>query len=75
MTTLLDTIKNEVVNTLGIENFTVVNEMSIIVDGHEKFQVVNESVAEEVLEDFKNYDGFAADNFDFEGETYYFVKQ
>ena len=75
MKTLNETIKTEVVNQLSIENFEVVNEISIMVDGKEKYQVVPEEVAETILEDFKNYDGFKAANFDFEGVTYYFVKQ
>ncbi len=40
-----------------------------------KYQVVDEGTAKEVIEDFKNYDGFPAPSFEFEGETYYFVKQ
>jgi hypothetical protein len=75
MQNLNETIRAEVKNQLGIEIFEVVNEISIMVDGREKYQVVPEEVAETVLEDLKNYDGFKAANFDFEGVTYYFVKQ
>ncbi|MFH2032065.1 MAG: hypothetical protein ABIJ40_15830 [Bacteroidota bacterium] len=74
MKNLTETIRTEAEN-LGVENFEVVNETSIIIEGREKYQVVPEQVAEEVLEDFKNYDGFEAHSFDFEGVTYYFVKQ
>ena len=75
MKTLNETIRTEVENQLGIENFEVVNEVSIMVEGREKYQVVPEEVAETVLEDFRNYDGFKAAKFDFEDVTYYFVKQ
>jgi len=75
MKTLNETIRTEAKNQLGIDNFEVVNEVSIMVEGREKYQVVPEEVAETVLEDFKNYDGFKAANFYFEGVTYYFVKQ
>lgn len=75
MKTLEQTIREEAESQLGIETFEVVNETSIMVDGREKYQVVPEQVAETVLEDFKNYDGFKAANFNFEGVTYYFVKQ
>lgn len=75
MKTLNETIRQEVESQLGIETFEVVNETSIMVEGREKYQIVPEEVAETVLEDFKNYDGFKAANFDFDGVTYYFVKQ
>lgn len=75
MKNLNETIREEAKNQLGIETFEVVNETSIMVEGREKYQVVPEEVAETVLEDFKNYDGFKAANFDFEGINYYFVKQ
>lgn len=55
--------------------FEIKNECSVMVDGREVFQVQPEEVAKEVLEDFKNFDGFEAASFDFNGETYYFVKQ
>lgn len=74
MKNLTETIRTEAEN-LGIENFEVVNETSIRVEGREKYQVVPEKFAVEVLEDFRNYDGFPAHSFDFEGETYYFVMQ
>lgn len=73
MKNLTETIKTEAEN-LGIEKFEV-NEVSIMVEGREKYQVVPEEVAETILEDFKNYDGFEAHSFDFNGLTYYFVKQ
>jgi len=72
MKNLTETIRTEAEN-LGIENFEV-NEVSIMVEGREKYQVVPELLAEEVLEDFKNYDGFEAHSFEFDGVTYYFVK-
>ena len=75
MKNLNETIREEAKNQLGIETFEVVNETSIMVEGREKYQVVPEKVAETVLEGYRNYDGFKAANFDFEGITYYFVKQ
>lgn len=75
MKTLTETIKQEIIENGLVENFEIVDDYSVRVDGKEKFQVQPKNVAEEVLEDFKNYDGFEAHSFDFEGETYYFVKQ
>lgn len=75
MKTLNETIRQEVESQLGTSTFEVVNETLIMVEGREKYQVVPEQVAETVLENFKNYDGFKAANFDFDGVTYYFVKQ
>lgn len=75
MTNLIDIIRTEAENQLGIENFEVLNEVSIVVNGVEKYQVVPKEVAETVLADFCNCDGFNAANFDYEGTTYYFVKQ
>jgi len=74
MKNLTETIRTEAVN-LGITNFEVVNEVSIMVEGREIYQVIPEKVACEVIEDFINYDSFRAHNFDFDGVTYYFVKQ
>jgi hypothetical protein len=74
MKTLTETIRTEAVN-LGITNFEVVNEVSIMVEGREIYQVIPEKVAITVIEDFINHDGFVAHSFDFDGVTYYFVKQ
>jgi len=74
MKNLTETIRTEAVN-LGIINFDVVNEVSIMVKGREIYQVVPEKVACEVIEDFINHDGFGAHSFDYDGVTYYFVKQ
>ena len=79
MKTLEQTIRQEAEN-LGMTNFRI-SEDCVVLDIYdensqlEKYQIVPEEVAETVLEDFKNYDGFRAANFDFEGVTYYFVKQ
>jgi len=73
MKNLTETIRTEAEN-LGIENFEVIKEVCIIIEGREKYQVVPELLAEEVLEDLKNYDGFEAHSFEFDGVTYYFVK-
>lgn len=75
MKNLTDTIRKEIIENDLVENFEIINDCSIVVEGKEKFQVQPENVAEEVLEDFKNYDGFHAHSFDFDGETYFFVKQ
>lgn len=79
MKTLEQTIREEAEN-LGMTNFKIAEDCGVlaIYDENsqlEKYQIVPEEVAETVLEDFKNYDGFKAANFDFEGVTYYFVKQ
>lgn len=79
MKTLEQTIREEAEN-LGMTNFRISQDCSVlaIYDENtqlEKYQIVPEQVAITVLEDFKNYDGFKAANFDFEGITYYFVKQ
>jgi len=75
MKTLKEQITSEVKNQMGYTDFSVNENNEVIMNGHAKFQVVPESVASKVIEDFRNYDGFKAVNFDFEGETYYFVKQ
>jgi YHS domain-containing protein len=75
MKNLTETIRQEIIENDLVENFEIINECSVMVNGKEKFQVQPENVAQEVLEDFKNYDGFEAHSFNCKGETYYFVKQ
>lgn len=72
--TLTEKVRSEA-EKYGIEDFEVVDEISIRINGREKYQVVPEKYAVEVLDNFRNYDGFPAHSFDFEGETYYFVLQ
>ena len=75
MKNLIETIKYEVKTQMEFTNFAVNENNEVMINGKAKFQVLPEEVAETVLDDFKNYDGFKAVNFDFEGVTYYFVKQ
>lgn len=73
---LLSAIKKAVKDILGISKFEIKNGgMSVYVGGKEKYQVLPESEAKDVLENFKDYDGFPAKHFDYKGETYYFIKQ
>lgn len=74
MKNLTEKIRTEA-EKIGIENFEIVNEISIRIEGREKYQVVPENIAVEVLENYRNYDGFPAHSFEFEDVTYYFVKQ
>jgi len=50
-----------------------------IIENNTSYHVYDEKTASEVAENedgsFRNYDGSECINFDFEGETYYFVKQ
>ena len=60
---------------LGLEEFQIKNNSVLDQTGREVYQIQPENIAREVLEDFRNFDGFPAHSFDFEGVTYYFVKQ
>ena len=60
---------------LGLEEFQIQNNSVLDQNGREVYQIQPENIAREVLEDFRNFDGFTAHSFDFEGVTYYFVKQ
>jgi hypothetical protein len=79
MKTLKETIKEEAEN-LGMTNFKIAEDCGILAIYNEdsrleKYQILPENEAANVLEDFRNYDGFKAANFEFEGVTYFFVKQ
>ena len=58
-----------------LEEFEIQNNSVLDQNGREVYQIQPENIAREVLEDFRNFDGFPAHSFDFEGTTYYFVKQ
>ena len=75
MTTFNDKIRQEVESQLGIETFDILSDTSIMVNGREKFQVVSEDDAKEIIEDFINYDGYPAKYFEFDGIIYYFILQ
>jgi len=60
---------------LGLEEFQIKNNSVLDQTGREVYQIQPEDIAREVLEDFRNFDGFPATYFNFEGVTYYFVKQ
>ena len=68
-------IRQEVEIQLGIETFEILSDTSIMVNGREKYQVVTEDDATEVIEDFMNYDGSKSKYFEFDGITYYFILQ
>jgi hypothetical protein len=78
MKTLEEIIKEELNKQFNFEdqNIEIVNEMLIKINGVEKFNVVDKDTAIEVLgEDLLNYDRFKAENFNYEGVIYYFLKQ
>ena len=78
MKTLNETIREELNEKFNVENceIEILDDTLILIDGREKYQVVDENTAIEVLgDDLRNFDGFKAQNFNFEGVTYYFVKQ
>jgi hypothetical protein len=78
MKTLEEIIKEELNKQFNFEdqNIEIVNEMLIKINGVEKFNVVDKDTAIEALgEDLLNYDGFKAENFNYEGIIYYFLKQ
>ena len=58
-------IRQEVESQLGIETFEILSDTSIMVNGREKYQVVTEDDAKEVIEDFMNYDGSKSKYFEF----------
>ena len=58
-----------------LEEFQIKNNSVLDQTGREVYQIQPEDIAREVLEYFRNFDGFPAHSFDFEGVTYYFVKQ
>jgi len=63
MKNLTETIRIEA-EKIGIEDFEVVDEISIRINGREKYQVVPEEYAKEVLDDsdgtFRDCEGFPA---------------
>lgn len=73
--TLTQAIEESIKDNDLADVFEIKNECSVIVDGREVYQVQPEEVAKDVIEDFRNYDGFEAPGFYFNGKTYYFVKQ
>jgi hypothetical protein len=78
MKTLEQTIREELNEKFNVENCEVeiLDDTLILIDGIEKYQVVDENTAIEILGDeLRNFDGFKAQIFDFEDVTYYFVKQ
>jgi len=75
MKTLNETIREEVKKQMGYTDFAVNNDTELVITSKKRFQIVPESEAAEMMEDFCNYDGFKAVNFEFEGTRYYFVKQ
>lgn len=76
-----ETIREAIIENDLVENFEIINDFEIknADMNHVLFHVYDEKTASEVAENedeiFRNYDGTECITFDFEGLTYYFVKQ
>jgi hypothetical protein len=76
-----ETIKEAIIENDLVENFEIINDCEIKNTdmNHISFHVYDENTASDVAENadgsFSNWDGTECINFEFENETYYFVKQ